>query len=99
MFAANDNTTTKFLDLYCYACGLPEINPEVDAPGSFGDSRLEWTPSNKKVRIMSRIIFYYQKISSKNLPQVDNSSNYFLVLLWIAELSTNYLNYLLKVSF
>ena len=96
MFAANDNTTTKFLDLYCYACGLPEINPEVDAPGSFGDSRLEWTPSNKKVRIMSRIIFYYQKISSKNLPQVDNSSNYFLVLLWIAELSTNHLNHLLN---
>ena len=56
MFAANDNTTTKFLDLYCYACGLPEINPEVDAPGSFGDSRLEWTPSNKKVGIMSRVI-------------------------------------------
>ena len=93
MFAANDNTTTKFLDLYCYACGLPEINPEVDAPGSFGDSRLEWTPSNKKVRIMSRVIFYYQKISSKNLPQVDNSSNYLLVLI------DYYLNYLLKIGF
>ena len=47
----NDNAT--FLDLYCYACGLPEIDPEVDTPGSFGDARQKWTSSDKKMYNMS----------------------------------------------
>ena len=40
---------TTYLDLYCYACGLTQIDPEIDTPGSFGDARLEWTPSGKKM--------------------------------------------------
>ena len=36
-------------DIFCYACGLPEIDPNIDEPGSFGDARREWTPAGKKM--------------------------------------------------
>ena len=36
-------------DIFCYACGLPEIDPNLDEPGSFGDARREWTPAGKKM--------------------------------------------------
>lgn len=35
-------------DISCYACGLPEIDPELDFPGSFGDARRPWTPATGK---------------------------------------------------
>ena len=36
-------------DIFCYACGLPEIDPNLDEANSFGDSRREWTPNGKKM--------------------------------------------------
>ena len=33
----------------CYACGLEEVDPEVDEPGSYGDFRKEGTPPGKKM--------------------------------------------------
>jgi hypothetical protein len=36
-------------DIFCYTCGLPETDPELDQPGSFGDSRREWVPEGKKM--------------------------------------------------
>ena len=44
-----NNNETIPLDLFCYACGLNEIDPEIDSPGSFGDARMKWTPSGKKM--------------------------------------------------
>ena len=35
--------------LLCYACGLHEIDPEQDQPGSFGDARRSWIPEGKKM--------------------------------------------------
>ena len=33
----------------CFACGIEEIDPEVDEPGSYGDFRKEGTPSGRKM--------------------------------------------------
>ena len=33
----------------CYACGLEEVDPEIDEPGSYGDFRKEGTPPGKKM--------------------------------------------------
>lgn len=43
--ANHDNVT----DIFCFACGFQEIDPELDLPGSFGDGRLQWTPQGKKM--------------------------------------------------
>jgi len=33
----------------CYACGLEEVDPEIDEPGTYGDFRKEGTPPGKKM--------------------------------------------------
>ena len=33
----------------CFTCGLEEIDPEIDNPGSYGDERKEGTPAGKKM--------------------------------------------------
>ena len=33
------SSETNATDIFCYACGLREMDPELDQVGSFGDAR------------------------------------------------------------
>ena len=46
---ASQEVNATISQVFCYACGMREIDPEMDSPGSFGDARLQWTPSGKKM--------------------------------------------------
>ena len=44
------STETAVLDsVSCYACGLDDVDPEKDKPGSFGDAQRNSTPPGKKM--------------------------------------------------
>ena len=50
--SAQDGTSTEtaVLDsVSCYACGLDDVDPEKDKPGSFGDAQRNSTPTGKKM--------------------------------------------------
>jgi hypothetical protein len=50
--SAQDSSTpeTSVLDsVSCYACGLDDVDPEKDVPGSFGDAQRKSTPPGKKM--------------------------------------------------
>ena len=57
-----ENITT---DIFCFACGLKEIDPELDWPGSFGDSRLSWTAPGKKMYNYSCDIAHQMGLDNK----------------------------------
>ena len=45
----NELQQNNVTDVLCYACGLKEIDPNLDQAGSFGDARKPWTPAGKKM--------------------------------------------------
>ena len=36
---ASQEVNATISQVFCYACGMREIDPELDSPGSFGDAR------------------------------------------------------------
>ena len=40
---------TIYYVVSCFTCGLEEIDPEIDKPGSYGDERKEGTPPGRKM--------------------------------------------------
>ena len=40
---------TPYYVVSCFTCGLEEIDPEIDKPGSYGDERKEGTPPGRKM--------------------------------------------------
>jgi len=46
---SSSTITTAASQTKCFACGLEEIDPERDEPGSYGDSRREGVPKTKKM--------------------------------------------------
>jgi hypothetical protein len=65
--SAQDSSTpeTSVLDIVsCYACGLDDVDPEKDVPGSFGDAQRNSTPPGKYMYNFTCDIVDKESISS-----------------------------------
>ena len=49
--SGQDTTTVEPLSpgVSCYACGLEDVDPELDVPGSYGNYQRNSTPAGKKM--------------------------------------------------
>ena len=47
--ATSGSSSTSSSQIKCFACGLEEIDPEIDEKDSYGDSRRDGVPKTKKM--------------------------------------------------
>ena len=55
----------------CYTCGMEEIDPEIDNPGSYGDIRKDETPKDKDLKMYNHTCDIADKLADGG-PLKDN---------------------------